>query len=194
MFAIINELTEKEAKFVVEFYHDGYPGIRRYYDWIKAELQRSGRVLENMFGRPYRFLGHWDQELWKSAYSFIPQSTVGELVNRGMASIYNDNSESLRNAEIVQQVHDNILLQIPVSDPLLGDAILKAKHHMEPKLTWGGREFVIATDLKVGYNLRDMYEVPLVENRAQQAELVRSTLHKAKETDCESSMEKNISS
>src|SRR3990172_6065485 len=26
--------------------------------------------------RLYRFFGHWDSDLWKSAYSFIPQSSV----------------------------------------------------------------------------------------------------------------------
>jgi DNA polymerase-1 len=176
MFALINELTEKEAKFIVDFYHKGYPGIQKWYDWTLKELQRYNRVLVNMFGRPYRFLGHWDKDLWKSAYSYNPQSTVGELVNRGMCDIYYDKRPELGDAEIVQQVHDNILLQIPEDSRFLGEAVLAAKKHLEPVLQWQGREFVIATDMKIGYNLRDMLEVPLVDDGAKLAESMRTTL------------------
>lgn len=176
MFAIINELTEKDAKWIVEFYHTGYPGIRRWYEWTKQELQRNNRVLHNMFGRPYRFLGPWDKDLWKSAYSYNPQSTVGEMVNRGMVDAYFDKSDCTRNLELMQQVHDNILFQIPINDPFLGEAILKCKKYLEPKLTWSGREFVVATDMKLGVNLGNMIEVPIVEDGAKLAESMRTAL------------------
>jgi DNA polymerase I-like protein with 3'-5' exonuclease and polymerase domains len=178
MFGLINEISVGEAKVIVDFYHRTYPGIRRYYEWTKRELSDHGRTLVNLFGRPCRFLGRWDSELWKSAYSYIPQSTVGELVNRALCGIYYDSSDDTRNLEVMQQVHDSIRLQIPLDSPNLGAAIQAAARYLNPTLNASGREFQIASDLKVGFNARDMEEVPLVSDSAEQARLV---LEKAKE-------------
>jgi hypothetical protein len=47
------------------------------------------RSLINPFGRRRIFMDRWGDELFKEAYSFIPQSTVADKLNRdGLAYIY----------------------------------------------------------------------------------------------------------
>lgn len=157
-FALINEIEESEARRIVEMYHRIYPGIRIWYDTIKRMLQKD-RTLTNYFGRKVRFLDQWNDKLWKSAYSMLPQSTVVDSLNQGMVKIYNDDSITSTlgmNADLLAQVHDSILFQIPISvlkDKQRFEAFKKKVYeYLSPNITYNGRTFQIATDMKAGMN------------------------------------------
>lgn len=153
MFSFINEITEKEAQVIINFYHRAYPGIKSWHGTIRDKLS-TDRTLENCFGRKYHFLERWGPDLFKSAYSYIPQSSVGELVNRAMIDIYNDNNIYTNQLEILMQVHDSIDFQYSIRDPhQIIQCVKILKHHMNPLLKAGPREFRIASDLKIGFNL-----------------------------------------
>lgn len=157
-FALINEIEIPEAKRIVNLYHTIYPGIRKWYDFLKRELQ-ADRTLTNCFGRVVRFLGRWDDKLWKSAYSMLPQSTVVDSLNGGMVKIYNDTElcgKANFNIDILAQVHDSVLMQVPIAvlivkenfDKIIG----KITDYTSPTLTYNAREFQINSDYKVGMN------------------------------------------
>ncbi len=155
-FALINEMEEREAKKVYEMYHRIYPGIRMWYSEVQRQLGKN-RTLSNCFGRKVRFLGAWGDSLFKSAYSMIPQSTVVDGLNSGMVKIYNDKwITQYRDVDILAQVHDSILMQVPLS--LLSQegackALLRRLHeYTSPDMTYNGRTFKIASDIKVGLN------------------------------------------
>ena len=156
-FGLINEIEQTEAKRIVEMYHTIYPGIRLWYEHIKRQLQ-NGRVLTNCFGRRVRFMDQWGPDLWKGAYSMLPQSTVVDSLNDGMCKIYGDDditSTNGANIDILAQVHDSILMQVPIPVALSdGFAKLQQKvyDYVSPQLTYNGRTFTIATDMKVGLN------------------------------------------
>jgi DNA polymerase I-like protein with 3'-5' exonuclease and polymerase domains len=104
-------------------------------------------------------MGQWGDELWKSAYSMLPQSTVVDSVNQGMVKIYNDSEicgTSGYNADILAQVHDSVLFQIPISSLQTKESFEnlreKIRSYMDPELTYYGRTFTIATDYKFGTN------------------------------------------
>ncbi len=80
-FALINEIEQREAKVIWEMYHNIYPGIHLWYENIKRLLQKD-RTLTNYFGRKVRFMDAWGPDLWKSAYSMLPQSTVVDSLNQ----------------------------------------------------------------------------------------------------------------
>lgn len=155
-FAMINEMDEGEAKRVYNFYHGIYPGIKRWYEAVKYQLQKN-RTLTNCFGRAVRFLGAWNDKLWKAAYSMEPQSTVVDSLNEGMVRIYEDEwlTRGL-NGDILAQVHDSILMQFPIK--WLEDRhhfemmMAKVTHYTSPWLEANGRRFKIASDYKVGMN------------------------------------------
>lgn len=166
-FALLNQIEEKEARRIIDLYHEIYPGIRKSYDVTKRQLQRD-RTLTNCFGRKVRFMGNWDIDLWKSSYSFIPQSTVVDSLNRGMVLIYNDHLITKTwNVDILAQVHDSILMQVPlevVKNRTVFEALLnKINEYTSPTLSYNGNDFKIATDSKIGFNWGGKHKVNNVE-------------------------------
>lgn len=163
-FALINEIEIPEAKRIVSLYHQIYPGIRVWYESIKQELKRD-RTLTNCFGRTVRFMEQWGDSLWKSSYSMIPQSTVVDSLNLGMVQCYNDDElcgVSGFNIDILSQVHDSILMQIPIAiledETNFNKFIQKVTAYTSPDITYNGRTFKIASDFKFGMNWGEEHE------------------------------------
>ena len=101
----------------------------------------------------------WGDDLWKAAYSMLPQSSVVYSLNQGMVRIYNDSwlcGAQECNIDILAQVHDSILLQVPL--PVMQDIEkftevgIQVYKYVSPNMTYNGRTFQIATDSKVGLN------------------------------------------
>lgn len=156
-FAMINEIDISEAKRIVQMYHTIYPGIRIWYEDIKQQL-KADRTLTNCFGRTIRFLGAWNDELWKSAYSALPQSTVVDGVNFGMQSIYDSDlcQKIYFNADVLAQVHDSILIQVPIKNIMDRERFEyfreKIRDLTSHEMSYNGRTFKIASDFKFGLN------------------------------------------
>lgn len=154
-FALINEMEQAEAKRIVEAYHSIYPGIRLWYESVKRQLQRE-RSLTNCFGRKVRFMDAWGPDLWKAAYSMLPQSTVVDSLNQGMVKIYHDPWISkVCDVSLAAQIHDSILLDVPrevFASPQFAEILRRAYHYVSPELCYNSRRFKIATDAKVGLN------------------------------------------
>jgi DNA polymerase I-like protein with 3'-5' exonuclease and polymerase domains len=156
--ALINEVELAEGKRIHAMYHQIYPGIRVWYQSIQRQLQRD-RCLTNCFGRKVRFMGSWDLDLWKAAYSFLPQSSVVDSLNQGMVKVYNDPylcNIDCNNIDILAQVHDSILMQVPIPyvNHTTGFEQIKARvyDYVSPDLSYNNRSFKIATDSKMGFN------------------------------------------
>lgn len=155
-FAMINEMDEREAKRIVEMYHKIYPGIHIWYETVKRQLQKD-RTLSNCFGRIVQFLDAWGDKLWKSAYSMQPQSTVVDGLNGGMVAIYEDTwlTRDL-NLDVLAQVHDSILMQIPIehvkNKDTFNEVIRRITDYTSPDMTYNSRTFKIASDYKCGFN------------------------------------------
>lgn len=155
-FALLNEIEIAEAKRIVALYHEIYPGIRgHYYQSVQRQLQKD-RSLTNCFGRKVRFMDAWGHDLWKAAYSMLPQSTVVDSLNKGMISIYHDEwiTRTL-NVDVLAQVHDSVLMQVPVNvlaSPEFAKLRDLAYNYVSPGITYNSKTFKIATDMKLGLN------------------------------------------
>lgn len=162
-FAFYYELLEKDAKYIVDRYHQAYPGVRQYHAWIRYQLSKN-RTLENLFGRKRLFLDRWGDELFKSAYSYIPQSTVAEIINRrGIIFIYYQ-QHTFKPIDLLLQVHDNLIFQInykKYSWEEQARCLILIKESLEAPLSWRGSSFSIPIGMEVGMNLnkKDMVEV-----------------------------------
>lgn len=167
MFALINEMGEGESKIICRDYKTVvYPGVKRWHQFTQEQLGRE-RVLYNCFNRKQRFLDGWSEQLFKAAYSFIPQSTVSDLLNWGIIKTYEDQHPCMEGVEILAQVHDSILLQIPIGDwDKMAEATCRVKEHLDPEMEYHGRKFRIATDMKIGLSWGDMTEVEFGESQA----------------------------
>jgi len=160
-FALYYEIPEKEAKEIVTAYHTVYPGIDNYHRWVRESLARD-RTLTNLMGRRRLFLDRWGETLFKEAYSFIPQSTVADIINRAFKLIYDD----LPDVVLLNQVHDSIVFEIPASLPIerhleLLNAVVE---RMTIVLEAWGRKFSIPVEVKAGLNLGEMTKIPIDDN------------------------------
>lgn len=164
-FAFTMEIPEKQAKFIVSSYHTAYAGVRQYYEWVQNQL-RTNRTLTNPYGRKRRFMDRWGHELFKEAYSWIPQSTVADKINRdGLLFIYN-NQQWFSDVELLNQVHDSIIFQIPLSIDWEHHAgiLTLIKESLQREITWRIRTFSIPVDVKVGLNMKDMKKIKVSDS------------------------------
>ena len=155
-FALYYEIPERDAKYIVEKYHQGYPGVRQsFHAHVRASL-RKNRVVENLMGRRTLFLDAWGDNLFKEAYSCIPQGTTGDVINEyGLIHIYY-NEHQFGPVELLLQVHDDIGFQIPLSVGWeeIARMLTDIKSSLEtPLKTHTGREFTIPADLTYGPSL-----------------------------------------
>jgi uracil-DNA glycosylase family 4 len=154
-FALITEIPENEAKWLIERFHQAYPEIRgNYHQNIKMQLSKD-RTIVNLMGRRRAFLDRWGDDLFKAAYGHLPQSTVADIINdRGLNYIYY-NQDLFKHVELLIQVHDSIGFQIPLSCSWKkhAEAILEIKNSLETPLLCGEIEFVIPADLSMGLSL-----------------------------------------
>lgn len=155
-FALLNEIEIPESKRVIALYHQIYPGIRsNYYPMVQRSLQKD-RSLTNCFGRKVRFMDAWGHDLWKAGYSMLPQSTVVDSLNKGMVATYHDSWVTRElNVDLLAQVHDSVLMQVPV-EVVLSPEFAKLQqlvyNNVSPEITYNAKTFKIATDMKLGLN------------------------------------------
>jgi len=155
------ELSRHEAASLISAYHRAYPGIHKYHRWVRESLSQDGRKLVNLMGRTRKFLGRWQDSLFKEAYNYIPQSTVADIINEhGLRRIYYDQVK-YKHVELLNQVHDSIVFQIPRSIGLKMHSriLIDMVEELEPILKYRSFEFQIPAEIQVGYNLGSLIDV-----------------------------------
>jgi uracil-DNA glycosylase family 4 len=145
-------MSQAECKKLLQNYQDRFPGLKRWHQSIEEEVQKS-RILYNLFNSPRRFLGDMGPSLFRNAYSYKPQSTVAELLNRGSIKISNDPRLGKDGFDIrlLTTVHDSILFQFHKDQiPNLLQILLIIKDHLTYTFTYKGKSFTIGLDAKIG--------------------------------------------
>ena len=154
-FALKYEITERDAKFIVNAYHSVYPEIRgTYHQMIKNSLAKT-RSLTNLYGRNRIFLDRWGDQLFKDAYAHIPQSSVADKMDKhGLDFIYS-NQQWFKDVELLIQIHDSIGFQLPLSLPWIEHAKILRRIHasLSTPMSFHGREFPVPCDIMVGLTL-----------------------------------------
>jgi len=136
-----------DAKKLMELYHKANPNLRMWYQQIQEELKRS-RTLVNLLGRKHRFLDRWGDSLFRSAYSYIPQSTVGDLLNLALLKIYHGQKALPFEINILLQLHDAVYVMTREENVM--DLIKYLRSNMLIPLKCNNLEFMIDVDFKVG--------------------------------------------
>ena len=154
-------MTSLEAKDLQKFYFKLCPEIPKWHKRIKDEVYGRGYI-ENIFGARGYFLNKSDHTLLNKAYAWIPQSTIGIMVNKGLVNIENERNflgntyNSSRQAEalkvlhleetfncfgkgtiapieVLMQVHDSLAGQFQTNDLTASERIVK---HMSIELPY----------------------------------------------------------
>jgi uracil-DNA glycosylase family 4 len=147
-----------EAKILMDMYHKANPSLRMWYTSIQQELKKN-RVLTNLFGRKHRFLDRWGDSLFRSSYSYKPQSTVGDLLNTALLRIYNSILELPFETIILLQLHDAVYVMVKEENVM--DTIKFLRKQMLIPLECNNEEFTIDVDFGVGESWGEKEEVEI---------------------------------
>ncbi|MDE2105708.1 MAG: hypothetical protein KGL39_51265, partial [Patescibacteria group bacterium] len=108
-FALTNEMEEREAKQIVELYRKkAYPKLLDWYDEIDETIRKT-RTLTNCLGRKVYFQGALNDETFRAATSFIPQSTTFDVCGEAIERYTADDTPEFEPSRMVAQVHDSII-------------------------------------------------------------------------------------
>lgn len=145
-------ISVAQCKRLLNAYRDRFPSLEKWQRRIDLEVSEN-KILYNLFNRPKRFLGLIGPALFRNAYSFIPQSTVAELLNKGMIKMSNDyRLGRLRyDIDMLTTVHDSVLTHISLKQkPNFLKICQIIDDHMSYTFTHLGRSFKIGLDAKIG--------------------------------------------
>jgi DNA polymerase I-like protein with 3'-5' exonuclease and polymerase domains len=104
---------------------DLHPGIREWHKRTEAEIYRS-RSVRNKFGYRIVYFDRIDS-LLSQAVAWGPQSTVAEVCFRGALQL----RRSIRWVELLLQVHDSVVFQIPIHRAGEASTLDLIKRHLE---------------------------------------------------------------
>ena len=161
-------ITAADAKRIVSAYHRLHPNLERWWRKVASALDARGS-LETVFGRRRTFFGRRSAERYldqthKEAIAFEPQSTVADLLNRGLlkywhrfdrdaSRIWNadgmgDFTGNHRRGRLLAQVHDAVLVSVPEEFAHVEAARLKAC--LEEEIVVAGVSLTIPVSVEIG--------------------------------------------
>lgn len=90
------------------------PALEGYWEWVRKQL-RDTRTLRNVFGRTRIFLDKLTDTVFKDAYSYLPQGTVGDYTNIGILQVLYASRKAGLDIRFVAQTHDSGLWTYPIA-------------------------------------------------------------------------------
>ena len=141
-----------QAKPILKLYFQKNHLLPIWHKRVQTQLRQS-RTMVNLFGRKHKFLDRWGDSLFRSAYAFVPQSSVGELLSMSLREVYDKHGSDIR---IALQLHDAIYSIVHHSEV---KDIMKAKREIMIKEIPVGREVMkIDVNFEGGDNWGEMGE------------------------------------
>ncbi len=134
-------------------YFLAFPGIKKWHEWVDRTLRTKGYITTFM-GRRRHFLGRlWDKETLRGAIAYEPQSAIAQYINDGILAIWKETVYNDLPVELLLQIHDAILAQIP-DDPVREPALIARMQELLefPVELMNDRTLVLPTEAMVGWN------------------------------------------
>lgn len=107
-------ISAAQARTICEGYHRLHPLLAAWWDRVLSRLTVDG-TLTTCFGRRRRFYGRARGErlgeTHREAIAYEPQSTIADLLNRGMLRWWKQHDGKV--GRLLAQVHDSILVECP---------------------------------------------------------------------------------
>jgi uracil-DNA glycosylase family 4 len=164
-FKINVNITEKFAESALNTFHTKQPSIRKiFHNGIIEALNRDKRFLTASvpygvaakIGGRRQFLERWGDELFRQAYSYIPQRSISDNTKAAGMRLKLREPKLVR---IVLESHDSLLFTVPESEvEYLGPMI---REEMERAIRFDTcslvrRDLIIPCELEIGYNYEEL--------------------------------------
>lgn len=114
-------ITRKEAKRYIDNYLDKYPNIRTYMETI-VEFAKENGFVKTMLGR-VRFIRELSDRNYmvrkfgeRIALNTPIQGTAADIMKMAMIRVYNRLKQETPNAQLILQIHDELIIETPPED------------------------------------------------------------------------------
>lgn len=166
--SMIARIPMKQAFKAQENYFNEFPLIRSWQNDVAKRI-KDHLPLYNVFNREITLLGRpWEPHTVKQGYSFIPQSSVADILDLGMWRVWRYQDPTGGEAdelELLAQIHDALLAQFRKEQM---EILHKTKQLLQIPIPVNGRIMQIEAEVAIGYNWgkksednpRGMYEPP----------------------------------
>ena len=101
-------LLVREVERIQNWYYGKFPELRVYQDAMKEQLRRH-RFVQNAFGYRRYYFDRIDDDVYRQAAAWLPQSSVAIYINKVWARF----ALHIEQIQILLQVHDSIVGQFP---------------------------------------------------------------------------------
>lgn len=109
--SMLAHIPQREAEGAQRAFFTEFAYVRGWQREVERAV-REQRELINPLGRGIFLTGRpWDMHTIRQGYSFLPQSTVADIINLALWRVWRDLDPAL--VQVLAQVHDAILFQFP---------------------------------------------------------------------------------
>lgn len=151
------------TQWLLNKFHEYEPCIRGIFHKYVQDTLKSTRTLKTPLGRERIFFslrpGSNNEDVFRQAYAFIPQSTVGD--NTGMATVLLDKwgFERMWAYYQIQDVHDSATLETDDNPEAIHEALCALDKAFDREIVFpNGTRLKIPMEYQIGYNQREMRE------------------------------------
>ena len=134
---------------IVDFQHRYFkifPAHQMWHDYVKEHIRSYGWLVSLMHRKRYFFGRRDDHKTIGEAIAYDPQSSLADIVNKGMLKIW-----KVKDCQLLLQVHDALVVQYPEEkeDEIIPKLFEQLYHQVPLK---HGRTLTIPYSCKVGWN------------------------------------------
>lgn len=151
-----------DAKRVIQLLKEVNPKTQEWGDRIEESVRAGNRILRNCWGRMRMLLMPFNQELVRSAISFEPQSTLGDLALISLGDIQREFGVEGLDPErnyTINLVHDSIVGVCERGNiEKVREIVVRCMEQELPGLVFKGVKLKIPAEFKIGDNWRDLHE------------------------------------
>lgn len=151
-------ITDAQAKVYLSLYHSLFPEIREWHRLVERQVSETG-ILYNLQGFPREFSSLFEQENdFKEAYAFVPQSTVGTITNIAFTKHQELIEDTGLDHDLLANTHDSYLAQCPIGEEVECCRIMS--NFLNQELTApNGEKFRMKSEAKAGMNWNDFHSI-----------------------------------
>lgn len=165
-FAQKYEIPIEQARKIKNGWLAANKGIDTYWRTTEHKINEK-RMLTNPFGRTTFFMGSACVDLYRTAYSCIPQTTVADyILERGMC-FFIDNAHVFAGFQPQNQVHDALWYQVSlkIGPERIVQCLKYMKQSFEQPIIWEDTSFIIPADFKIGKSYGRLHDFnPMAPN------------------------------
>lgn len=142
-------IDKRQAKHILETYHEVFPGIRSWHESIKTEVIQR-RHLITPIGRVRHFYGMMNDDTFREAFAYRPQSTIPDIINCLMLHLWKAREEHAMYFKFILQVHDSLLFECPKEQVGTLAEMCSRTEDWHPEIILPAGKLVIPTEIEVG--------------------------------------------